>query len=83
LIDGIAYLMAPGPGRFHQELAGELYRQIANALLGKRYRPFIAPFDVRSQQADELVDTVVQPDVFVVCDPRKIDDRGVRARPTG
>ena len=84
LIDGVAYLMSPAPGRFHQELAGELYRQIATALLGKPCRSFIAPVDVRlpkHNEANELVDTVVQPDVFVVCDRSKLDDRGVRGAP--
>ncbi|MBP9088372.1 MAG: Uma2 family endonuclease [Kofleriaceae bacterium] len=84
LIDGVAYLMSPAPPRLHQELAGELHRQIANALLGKRCRPFIAPVDVRlpkRNEANELVDTVVQPEVFVVCDPSKLDVRGVRGAP--
>jgi len=84
LIDGVAFLMSPAPNLYHQELAGELYRQIATALLGKRCRPFIAPVDVRlpaRNEADELVTTVVQPDVFVVCDPAKLDVRGVRGAP--
>ena len=44
----------------------------------------MAPSDVRlpkSTEHDDLVDTVVQPDVFIVCDPRKIDKRGVRGAP--
>jgi Uma2 family endonuclease len=84
LIDGVAYAMSPAPGRFHQELAGEIYRQIANALLGKICRPFIAPVDVRlpkGHESNDEVETVVQPDVFVVCDPSKLDARGVRGAP--
>jgi Uma2 family endonuclease len=32
LIDGIAYAMSPAPRRRHQEIAGEMFRQAANAL---------------------------------------------------
>jgi Uma2 family endonuclease len=84
LIDGAAYLMAPAPDLTHQEVAGEIYRQLANALHGKPCRPFIAPVDVRLPkrgESDAEVDTVVQPDVLVVCDPSRLDRRGVRGAP--
>lgn len=85
LIDGEAYFMAPAPNLDHQEVAGEVYRQIANALTGKKCRAFIAPIDVRLAQqqgeADKQIDTVVQPDVLVVCDLGKLDRRGVRGAP--
>lgn len=84
LIDGDAYLMSPAPDLPHQDVAGEIYRQAANALLGKSCRAFIAPVDVRlakAQEADESIDTVVQPDVLVVCDGNKLDKRGVRGAP--
>lgn len=84
LIDGVAYLMAPAPVRVHQEVVGELYRQVANALQGNSCRPFISPFDVRlpkANESDERVDTVVQPDLLVVCDATKLDDRGMRGAP--
>lgn len=84
LIDGVAYLMAPAPALDHQDVAGEIYRQLANALQGKSCRAFMAPVDVRlprADEADERIDTVVQPDVLVVCDPTKLDRRGVRGAP--
>ncbi|MGM0412707.1 MAG: Uma2 family endonuclease [Pseudomonadota bacterium] len=84
LIDGVAYAMAPAPLRIHQEVAGEIYRQAANALEGARCRALIAPLDVRlprAGEADEGVDTVLQPDVLAVCDPDKLDERGVRGAP--
>lgn len=85
LIDGEAYFMVPAPNLEHQEVAGEIFRQIANALAGKKCRVFIAPIDVRLAQqqdeTDEQVDTVVQPDVLVVCDSNKLDRRGVRGAP--
>ena len=84
LIDGEAFLMAPAPLVEHQEVAGEVYRQLANQLDGQSCRPYIAPVDVRLPRADEAdaaIDTVVQPDVLVVCDQAKIDRRGVRGAP--
>lgn len=84
LIDGEAFLMAPAPLVEHQEVAGEVYRQLANQLDGQSCRPYIAPVDVRlprTDEADAAIDTVVQPDVLVVCDPAKIDRRGVRGAP--
>lgn len=84
LIDGTAYLMAPAPDLAHQEVAGEIFRQTANALSSHPCRPFIAPVDVRlpkSDEADDNIDTVVQPDVLVVCDQNKLDRRGVRGAP--
>ena len=84
LIDGEAFLMAPAPLIEHQEVAGEVFRQLANQLDGKPCRPYVAPVDVRlprKNEADAAIDTVVQPDVLVVCDPSKIDRRGVRGAP--
>ena len=84
LIDGVAYLMAPAPTVRHQEIAGEIFRQIANALEGKPCRVLIAPVDVllpKADEADARVDTVVQPDLLVVCDESKIGERRVRGAP--
>lgn len=85
LIDGAAYLMAPAPNWRHQELAGEVFAQLRNQLIGKPCRPAIAPLDVRlpkGDEADERVDTVVQPDVLIVCQSERIDRRGVRGAPS-
>lgn len=85
VIDGIAYVREPpAPSRVHQEVVGELHRQIANSLQGRRARVYAAPFDVRLPQhggADDLIDTVVQPDVIIVCDLHKLDERGMRGAP--
>ncbi len=84
LIDGVAYLMSPAPARRHQEIVGEVFRQASNSLAGKPCRAFIAPLDVRlpeADEADERIDTVVQPDVLVVCDPSKLDEKGMRGAP--
>jgi Uma2 family endonuclease len=85
LIDGTAYVREPpSPVLSHQTIVGELHRQIAIALDDKRPHVFIAPFDVRLPKAteeDDQVDTVVQPDLFIVCDRAKVDRRGVRGAP--
>ena len=85
LIDGTAFVREPpSPSYSHQGIVLELGRQMATALKGKPWRVCIAPLDVRlpkSTEKDDKVDTVVQPDVFIVCDRRKIDKRGVRGAP--
>jgi Uma2 family endonuclease len=84
LIDGVAYLMSPAPTLDHQDVVGEVYRQLANALEGQPCRVYVSPVDVRVPRADEDdadIDTVVQPDVLVICDRAKTDRRGVRGGP--
>ncbi len=84
LIDGVAYAMGPAPVRRHQGILLELARQVANILEGSSCRPYIAPFDVRLPKKDEIdddVDTVVQPDLVVICDRAKLDDKGCRGAP--
>ena len=85
LINGVAYIREPpAPSRSHQEVVGELHLQIRLALEGKPWRAYVAPFDVRlpkAGEADAQVDTVVQPDVLVVRDLGKLDQRGMRGAP--
>ena len=84
LIDGVVYMMSPAPLLTHQDVVGEIFRQAANALRGKTCRVLVAPLDVRLPrhgEVDEDTDIVVQPDVMVVCDPAKLDRRGVRGAP--
>ena len=85
LIDGTAYVREPpAPTWSHQIIVGELYRQISIALDDKPSRVCLAPSDIRlpkSTEADDLVDTVVQPDIFIVSDLRKVDARGLRGAP--
>ncbi len=84
LIDGRAYDMCPAPSRGHQAMVVELVRQIGNFLLDKSCELYVAPFDVRlprADEADDQVDTVVQPDIAVICDPDKLDGAGCRGAP--
>jgi Uma2 family endonuclease len=60
----------------------ELSRQIANYLHRKPCRVFSAPYDVRLFfEEDESDDTVVQPDISVICDPKKLGPEGCRGAP--
>jgi len=85
LIDGHLYAMSPAPSPRHQEIVGELFRQIANHLQETSdCRIYSAPFDVRLADAaekDEEVTTVVQPDIAVICDRAKLDERGCYGAP--
>jgi len=85
LINGAAYVREPpAPSRSHQGIVGELYRQAADALEDKPCHVYVAPFDVRlpkSTEDDYQVDTVVQPDVLIVSDLKKLDARGMRGAP--
>jgi Uma2 family endonuclease len=76
LIDGIVYMMSSPVSR-HQRIVGKIFKALSIALDGKKCEPFMAPLDVRLfPEEDKSDDTVVQPDVFVVCDESKIDDDG-------
>jgi Uma2 family endonuclease len=91
IIDGVAYpwngihAMSPGPGASHQRISRELTRIIGTHLLGKQCELFAAPFDVRLADAasvsDNYVETVVQPDLLVVCDKSKLNERGCSGAP--
>jgi Uma2 family endonuclease len=85
LINGIAYVKEPpAPTRLHQELVGQLLHQVLMVLEGTSSRAYVAPFDVRLPKAgtaDEQIDTVVQPEVLVVRDRHKLDDRGMCGAP--
>jgi len=84
LIDGYAYNMSPAPSRRHQQISRELEMPIAFFLADKPCEVYDAPFDVRlpeSDEADEEIYTVVQPDIVVICDAKKLDDKGCRGAP--
>jgi Uma2 family endonuclease len=84
LIDGVAFNMSPSPSRKHQKISMELAWQLRTFLKDKSCEVYAAPFDVRLPQHDEPDDeikTVVQPDISVICDREKLDDKGCRGAP--
>ena len=84
IIDGEAFMMAP-PSRAHQEVVTALVAQLYDYLKGKKCKVYAAPFAVRlfEENGDrpEDVDTLVEPDISVVCDPSKLDDAGCKGAP--
>jgi len=66
LIDGVPYAMS-APTWQHQEILGHLHAQLYSYLKCKPCKVFMAPFDVRLN-ADAYDNTVVQPDIVVICD---------------
>ena len=84
LIKGKVFKMSPAPNRAHQKLAGHIYRYMGNFLEGKPCEVYTAPFDVRiprKSKDDKDVITVLQPDVCVICDLSKLDEKGCIGAP--
>jgi len=79
LIDGVPYLMA-GPNRRHQEISSNLNDQFRSFLKDKSCKVYYAPLDVRLN-SDTLDDTVVQPDLIIVCDHSILDKAGCKGVP--
>ncbi len=79
LIDGVIYDMAP-PSRLHQELVSELHYKITNYIKKNNgaCKAFPAPFAVFLNKDDK---TYVEPDISVICDKSKLDDRGCNGAP--
>ena len=86
LYNGIAHELLPAPSRKHQEVSANLVFEFKRITQKRPCRIFHAPFDVRlpnsmTETADEQIVTVVQPDIVVVCDPKKLDERGCLGAP--
>lgn len=67
IIGGQAVDMSPAPSTTHQGVVIRIAARLERALAGQSCKPFVAPIDVKLSVTD-----VVQPDILVVCDPRKI-----------
>ena len=78
IIDGIAYAMA-SLSTIHQRLISRVHGQLFNFLKGKPCEVFTAPFGVRLNA--EKNNTVVEPDIVVICDKNKIDEKGCKGAP--
>lgn len=85
LIRGKVFRPMAGAATRHQRLSRRLVYRIEGHLLNSRCEMFHAPFDVRltrsTANGDRQIKTVVQPDIFVVCDPAKLDERGCLGAP--
>jgi Uma2 family endonuclease len=86
LINGFINLMTPAPSRIHQRILGDLHVQFRKYLANKKCEVYLAPFDVRfpskkGETSDDKIYTVVQPDISIICDESKLDDRGCLGAP--
>ena len=79
LIDGEIYYMAP-PSRVHQDISGKLYQTIANYIDDHNgsCKIYAAPFAVFLNEDDK---NYVEPDISVICDKDKLNDRGCTGAP--
>ncbi|MDR1735681.1 MAG: Uma2 family endonuclease [Oscillospiraceae bacterium] len=80
IIDGIPVAMA-APTISHQRICGNVYMQFRNFLRGKKCEVFMSPVDVCLFGKGDSDKTVVQPDVFVVCDKEKLNSRYCNGAP--
>ncbi|MDR1682875.1 MAG: Uma2 family endonuclease [Candidatus Symbiothrix sp.] len=87
LFNGLVKLMSPAPAVIHQRASirlGNALFKVVKRNKGK-CEVFCAPFDVRlpknNETADDQIYTVVQPDICVICDLSKLDERGCLGAP--
>lgn len=87
LIKGKIFKMSPAPSLKHQRISTQLQGTLFNYLKGSSCDLFSAPFDVRlyndkkSKVAFKEIYTVVQPDLCVICDETKLDEKGCLGAP--
>ena len=79
LIDGQMYMMAP-PKTIHQRISGALHATIYQYIKAQKgpCEVFAAPFAVFLSKDNK---NYVEPDISVICDKDKIDDRGCNGAP--
>jgi len=86
IIKGKIFKMSPAPSRSHQQVLLKLTREIDKYFINFNCELYIAPFDVRlinfkKSTADNQIFTVVQPDLCVICDLFKLDEKGCVGAP--
>ena len=81
LIMGRIFRMSPAPSAGHQQVVSALHGNIYAHVKHTECKVFPAPFDVVLPSPSGMADTVVQPDVTVICDPSKITDKGCMGPP--
>lgn len=86
LIKGKIFKMSPAPSRNHQDISWALARQIDKVFYKTSCKMYSAPFDVRlinykSSNLDSQIVSVVQPDLCVICDLDKLDEKGCLGSP--
>lgn len=79
LVDGVIYNMAP-PSVNHQRIARDLTTDLTNYIRKNNgeCEAFLAPFAVFLNDDDY---NYVEPDIAVICDKNKLDDKGCHGAP--
>lgn len=81
IIKGKIVAMSPAPSSQHQSISMKLTSKFLKNFENQECRLFAAPFDVRFLDQNGKVKTVVQPDLCVICDISKLDERGCVGAP--
>jgi Uma2 family endonuclease len=84
LIKGYIFKMSPAPNRYHQSISRQIAGFFWEIFKNSNCKYYVAPFDVRlfnKNKKNEKVLTVVQPDICIVCDEKKLDDAGCIGAP--
>lgn len=85
LIRGKVFKMSPTPSRKHQDVSYNLTIATSTYFKNNFCKVYVAPFDVRlpqlSTNTSGQINTVVQPDICVICDQNKLDDQGCLGAP--
>jgi Uma2 family endonuclease len=84
IIRGKIFKMSPAPSSIHQKVSQNINGQIWNHLRGKPCQVFCAPFDVilpvENRRRNDS-NTVVQPDICIICKPELIEENGCFGAP--
>ncbi|WP_428224982.1 Uma2 family endonuclease [Flavobacterium sp.] len=82
LIKGFIKKMSPAPSRNHQTISQNINKYFLNFFNDHSCSVYVAPFDVRLPIKSAKKDTtVVQPDLCIICDENKLDDKGCNGAP--
>jgi Uma2 family endonuclease len=86
IIKGKIFKMSPAPSSSHQRVSMKLTRELDKYFYNFSCEIFVAPFDVRlinfkKSTSDNQILTVVQPDLCIICDKAKVDEKGCLGAP--
>jgi Uma2 family endonuclease len=87
LIHGFIKMMSPAPRRIQVDVGINIVWHLKSVVKKNKdkCKVYYAPFDVRlpknGETSDDKIDTVVQPDICVICDLSKLDERGCCGAP--
>ena len=83
LLLGRIIKMSPAPNVYHQQILRRFMYHFEKYLWNTKCQLFPAPFDVRLPVSKKkgYQDTVVQPDLVVICDESKLDEQGCNGAP--